>query len=72
MSKKKAAEKPGKARQRLGDEEVLLKSLRAHGQVLETEDPEAPLAPGQTHVLIRKPGASSGELVEKRKSLFKR
>ncbi|WP_155905002.1 hypothetical protein [Methylopila sp. M107] len=49
-----------------------LKSLRAHGQVVESESPNAPLAPGQTHVFVRRPGDDSGVLIEKRKSYFSR
>jgi hypothetical protein len=54
------------------EKEALLKSLRTHGQVLESEDPGAPLGPGQTHVFLTKPGEPGGTLIEKRKSLFKR
>ena len=54
------------------EKEVLLKSLRKHGQVVESEDPDTPLGPGQTHVLVKKSGESGGKLIEKRKSLFKR
>lgn len=50
----------------------LLKSLKAHGQVVESEDPDVPLGPGQTHVLVKKAGEPGGKLIEKRKSLFKR
>ena len=50
----------------------LLKSLKAHGQVVESEDPDVPLGPGQTHVLVKKAGKPGGKLIEKRKSLFKR
>lgn len=54
-----------------GERDALLKSLRAHGQVLETADPDAPLGPGQTHVHVRQPGEAAGKLIEKRKSFFK-
>ena len=50
----------------------LLKSLKAHGQVVESEDPDVPLGPGQTHVLVKKAGEPGGKLIERRKSLFKR
>lgn len=46
-----------------------VQSLRRHGQVKETTNPDAKLGPGQTHLLIKKPGATD-VLVEKRKSFF--
>lgn len=46
-----------------------LQSLRRHGQVKETTNPDAKLGPGQTHLLIKKPG-STAVLVEKRKSFI--
>ncbi|TIL43280.1 hypothetical protein [Mesorhizobium sp.] len=54
------------------EKEALLKSLRKHGQVIESEDPEVPLGPGQTHVLVKRPGELGGKLIEKRKSFIKR
>ncbi|MCK1516283.1 hypothetical protein IVB22_28000 [Bradyrhizobium sp. 190] len=54
------------------EKEALLKSLRKHGQVVESEDPDVPLGPGQTHVLVKKRGESGGRLIEKRKSFIKR
>lgn len=68
MSKKPTRSEP----QDDAEKEVLLKSLRKHGQVVESEDPDAPLGPGQTHVLVKKRGESGGRLIEKRKSFFKR
>ena len=56
----------------LPEKEALLESLRKHGQVAESEDPDVPLGPGQTHVLVKKHGQSGGTLIEKRKSFFKR
>jgi hypothetical protein len=54
------------------EERKLLRSLRAHKQVLESDREDAPLGPGQTHVYVRKPGETSGRLIEKRKSFIKR
>ncbi|MGQ0446258.1 MAG: hypothetical protein ACT4O2_14315 [Beijerinckiaceae bacterium] len=54
------------------EKNVLLRSLRKHGQVVESEDPDVPLGPGQTHVLVKKRGESGGKLIEKRKSFIKR
>ena len=54
------------------ENEALLKSLRKHGQVVEGEDPDVPLGPGQTHVLVKKRGELAGRLIEKRKSFIKR
>ena len=39
-------------------------ALRRHGQVLDTDDEDAPLPEGVTHVCVR------GKLIEKRKSAF--
>lgn len=71
MSKKSAPSKP-KAEPCVdpADEKRLLDSLRAHGQVKETDDPNAKLEPGQTHLLVKKKGQKSGRLIEKRKSFF--
>lgn len=52
------------------EEKRMLESLRAHGQVKETDDPNAPLEPGQTHLLVKKKGQKAGRLIEKRKSFF--
>ncbi len=46
-----------------------LAMLRRHGRVLETDDPDAPLPPGVTHVLVRK-GDGKPRLIERRKSAF--
>lgn len=56
----------------LRSDDGFLQSLRAHGQVVESEHADAPLGPGQTHVFVRQPGDDSGMLIEKRKSLFRR
>lgn len=71
MSKKSAPSRP-KSRQpaRPAEEKRLLKSLRAHKQVKESDDPATPLEPGQTHLLVKKKGQKSGQLIEKRKSFF--
>lgn len=53
-------------------EEALLRSLRKHGQVVESTDPDVPLGGGQTHILVKKPGEVRGKLLEKRKSFIKR
>jgi hypothetical protein len=57
---------------RASEREAYLAMLRAHGRVVESETADVELGPGQTHVLVRKPGAVGGELVEKRKSLIRR
>ena len=54
------------------EQKILLESLRAHGQVVECDDPDVVLGPGQTHVFVKKSGPSAGHLVEKRKSFIKR
>lgn len=54
------------------EKEALLRSLQNHGQVIESEDPDVPLGRGQTHVLVKTLGESSGKLIEKRKSFIKR
>jgi len=54
------------------NEQSLLSSLRAHNQVVESDREDAPLGPGQTHVYVKKPGETSGHLIEKRKSFVKR
>jgi hypothetical protein len=52
------------------EEAALLKALREHGRVIEADEEDAPLPPGVTHVLVRKPGSSKPRLVEKRKSFI--
>ncbi len=54
------------------EQENLLASLRAHGQVREAESADVPLGPGETHVYVKKPGEKTGRLLEVRKSFFKR
>lgn len=54
------------------EQERLLRSLRTHGQVVESDDPDVELGPGQTHVYVKPSGSERGVLLEKRKSLFKR
>ena len=46
--------------------QALLASLRKHGQVLETDDEDAPLTGDQTHVLLTT--RTGRKLIEKRKS----
>jgi len=71
MSKKSAPSRPKSAKSTdSAEEKRLLESLRAHGQVKETDDPDAPLEPGQTHLLLKKKGQKAGRLIEKRKSFF--
>ncbi len=71
MSKKSTPSRPGsQKRTESAEEKRLLESLRAHGQVKETDDPNAPLEPGQTHLLVKKKGQKAGRLIEKRKSFF--
>lgn len=76
MAKKSGTPKQGGSAQDKSEHKSeagsLLKSLKAHGQVVESEDPDVPLGPGQTHVLVKKAGEPGGKLIEKRKSLFKR
>lgn len=48
----------------------MLNSLRAHKQVKETDNPDAPLEPGQTHLHVKKKGQKTGQLIEKRKSFI--
>lgn len=71
MTKKSGTPKQGGSKDK-SEADSLLKSLKAHGQVVESEDPDVPLGPGQTHVLVKKAGEPGGKLIEKRKSLFKR
>lgn len=68
MTKKTTPSEP----QDQSEKEALLTSLQKHGQVVESENPDVALGPGQTHVLVKKPGESDGRLIEKRKSFFKR
>jgi hypothetical protein len=51
------------------DQDDYLGSLRVHKRVIESDTEDAPLPPGVTHVLVKKPGAKP-ELVTKRKSYF--
>ncbi len=71
MTKKSGTPKQGGSND-TSEADSLLKSLKAHGQVVESETPDVPLGPGQTHVLVKKAGEPGGKLIEKRKSLFKR
>ena len=68
MTKKRKVERSAHPDERA----ALLKSLRRHGQVVEAEDSDAGLGPGQTHVYVKKPGEEGGQLIERRKSFFKR
>ncbi len=43
-----------------------LAMLRRHKRVLDTDDPQAPLPPGVTHVLVS--GEGEPRLIERRKS----
>jgi hypothetical protein len=76
MAKKSGTPKQGgSAQDKFEDKsesDSLLESLKRHGQVVESEDPDVPLGPGQTHVLVKKAGQPGGKLIERRKSLFKR
>lgn len=72
MGKKQATTKTAEAGRDEAEAKALLESLRAHGQVVESDDPNVPLGPGQTHVLVKKPGQARGQLIERRKSLIKR
>lgn len=54
------------------DQDVLLESLRTHKQVVESDDPDVTLKPGETHVYVKPTDKSPGLLIEKRKSFFKR
>lgn len=65
------AKKPAPS-QTEAEKEALIASLRKHGQVVESADPDVPLGPGQTHVLVKKPGEATGRLIEKRKSFLRR
>ena len=47
---------------------AFLAVLRRHGRVLETDDPQAPLPPGVTHILVRE--GDGVRLIERRKSAF--
>jgi hypothetical protein len=58
-----------RARDEADEAGVLLESLRANKQVIEADREDAPLPPGVTHVLVKKPGSKS-RLVERRKSFF--
>ena len=71
-SEDKSQEKTEEKTEEKSEADSLLKSLKTHGQVVESEDPDVPLGPGQTHVLVKKAGEPGGKLIEKRKSFFKR
>lgn len=45
-----------------------LAMLRRHKRVIESDDPDAPLPPGVTHVLVC--GKGEPRLIERRKSAF--
>lgn len=53
---------------RAAEAAAFLAVLRRHGRVIETDDPQAPLPPGVTHVLIHEDGKP--RLIERRKSAF--
>jgi uncharacterized protein YcgL (UPF0745 family) len=53
------------------EQNTLLRSLRAHKQVAESDCADVTLKPGETHVYLKQPGAPD-QLIEKRKSFFKR
>ena len=76
MAKKSGTPKQSKAIEKKSEgkseSDSLLKSLKTHGQVVESDDPDVELGPGQTHVLVKKAGEPGGKLIERRKSLFKR
>jgi hypothetical protein len=73
MVKKANPAKAAQKRKTESEEEAnLLRSLRTHKQVVESDREDAPLGPGQTHVYVKKPGEAAGRLIEKRKSLVKR
>lgn len=57
-------------RKKKGEEDLHLASLREHGRVVESTDPDVDLPPGVTHVLV--PGGPDEEptLVERRKSFL--
>ena len=46
-------------------EETFIRTLRANGQLLETDDENAQLPPGVTHILLIKPGQKP-KLIRKR------
>jgi hypothetical protein len=70
MAKKSSGSKTSQGTR--AEEETLLRSLRAHKQVVESDSADVMLKPGETHVYVKLPGKSAGKLVEKRKSFFKR
>ena len=72
MGKKQAVTKTVEVDRNEAEAGALLESLRAHGRVVDSVDPICPLGPGQTHVLVKKPGEARGQLIERRKSLFRR
>ncbi len=74
MAKKTTGSKTDKSEQaaKAAEQENLLRSLRTHGQVVESDTPNVDLKPGETHVYVKPSGDQPGELIEKRKSFFKR
>ena len=74
MAKKSSSSKTGTGPQADGDPEqdALLRSLRAHKQVVESTDENVALKPGETHVYVKTSDDQPGVLIEKRKSFFKR
>lgn len=52
------------------ERDVLIRSLKSHGQLKETDDINAKLEPGQTHILVKRSNDDAGVLIEKRKSFF--
>lgn len=60
----------GSSRAEDAERKLLLRALRVYGRVLDAEDESAALAPGQTHVYVRRPGEAAGVLLEKRKTFF--
>jgi hypothetical protein len=73
MAKKSGGAKPPRNVGAAGksEQDTLLRSLRAHKQLAESDCAEVALKPGETHVYVTQPG-QPGELIEKRKSFFKR
>ena len=61
---------PSRGRKKKGEKDLYLDSLREHGRVVESADPDTDLPPGVTHVLV--PGGPDEEpkLIERRKTFF--
>jgi hypothetical protein len=72
MAKKSSGSKTGKQTATEQEQDVLLKSLRAHKQVAESCNENVELKPGETHVYVKRSDDEPGLLIEKRKSFFKR